>query len=158
MAPIGGEVTDGVMAARRPVRHVAGGGNLRARHRRTGGELDRLHRRRATLAEEIERVFLAHPLRDPESKTFYEPETSRAHEHNAALICLARRRCDVILAMLWDHERSLTPAERGERPPGCPSWRDYPLTTTGGLPPRRMRLAMHANSRRAGSTGLLGRC
>jgi transposase len=155
------------------------------------GELDRLHRRRATLAEEIEGVFLAHPfgellvslsgigprtgarilaeigdgsrfangsklasyaglapvtrqsgtslkgefksrrgnhrlknamflaafasLRDPESKTFYDRKRAEGKKHNAALICLARRRCDVILAMLRDHQRYLTPTEREER-------------------------------------------
>ena len=155
------------------------------------GELDRLHRRRATLAEEIAGVFLAHPfgellvslagigprtgarilaeigdgsrftkgsklasyaglapvarqsgtslkgesksrrgnhrlknamflaafasLRDPESKTFYDRKRAEGKKHNAALICLARRRCDVILAMLRDHERYLTPTEREER-------------------------------------------
>lgn len=155
------------------------------------GELDRLHRRRATLAEEIEGVFVAHPfgkllvslsgigprtgarilaeigdgsrfangsklasyaglapvtrqsgtslkgesksrrgnhrlknamflaafasLRDPESKAFYDRKRAEGKKHNAALICLARRRCDVILAMLRDHERYLTPTEREER-------------------------------------------
>lgn len=39
-------------------------------------------------------------LRDPASKTFYERKRAEGKKHNAALICLARRRCDVILAML----------------------------------------------------------
>jgi transposase len=54
-------------------------------------------------------------LRDPESKTFYDPKRAEGKKHNAALICLARRRCDVILAMLRDHERYLIPTEREER-------------------------------------------
>jgi transposase len=39
-------------------------------------------------------------LRDPASKTFYDRKRTEGKRHNAALICLARRRCDVILAML----------------------------------------------------------
>ena len=39
-------------------------------------------------------------LRDPASKAFYERKRAEGKRHNAALICLARRRCDVILAML----------------------------------------------------------
>jgi transposase len=38
--------------------------------------------------------------RDPASKTFYDRKRAEGKRHNAALICLARRRCDVILAML----------------------------------------------------------
>lgn len=47
-------------------------------------------------------IFLAAfaSLRDPTSKTFYNRERAEGKRHNAALICLARRRCDVILAML----------------------------------------------------------
>jgi transposase len=51
-------------------------------------------------------------LRDPESKTFYDRKRAEGKKHNAALICLARRRCDVILAMLRDRQLYLTPAER----------------------------------------------
>jgi transposase len=39
-------------------------------------------------------------LRSPESKTFYDRKRAEGKRHNAALICLARRRCNVILAML----------------------------------------------------------
>ena len=39
-------------------------------------------------------------LRDPASKAFYDRKRAEVKRHNAALICLARRRCDVILAML----------------------------------------------------------
>jgi transposase len=38
--------------------------------------------------------------RDPASKAFYDRKRTEGKRHNAALICLARRRCDVILAML----------------------------------------------------------
>jgi transposase len=39
-------------------------------------------------------------LRDPASKTFYDKKRAEGKPHTAAIICLARRRCDVILAML----------------------------------------------------------
>ncbi|MHB1536716.1 MAG: transposase, partial [Acidimicrobiales bacterium] len=39
-------------------------------------------------------------LRSPESKTFYDRKRAEGKQHNAAVICLARRRCNVILAML----------------------------------------------------------
>jgi Transposase IS116/IS110/IS902 family len=47
-------------------------------------------------------IFLAAfaSLRDPASKTFYDRKRAEGKRHNAALICVARRRCDVILAML----------------------------------------------------------
>jgi transposase len=41
-------------------------------------------------------------LRHPASKAFYDRKRAEGKRHNAALICLARRRCDVILAMLRD--------------------------------------------------------
>lgn len=39
-------------------------------------------------------------LRHPDSKAFYDRKRAEGKKHNAALICLARRRCNVILAML----------------------------------------------------------
>jgi transposase len=39
-------------------------------------------------------------LRSPDSKAFYDRKRAEGKRHNAALICLARRRCNVILAML----------------------------------------------------------
>ena len=39
-------------------------------------------------------------LRDPASKAFYDRKPAEGKRRNAALICLARRRCDVILAIL----------------------------------------------------------
>lgn len=148
------------------------------------GELDRIRARRKTLEDEIEKVFLAHPLgpvlislpgigprtgarilaeigdgsgfasgnklaayaglapvtrqsgtsiksehrsrrgnhrlknamflsafaalHDPDSRSFYDRKRTEGKKHNAALICLARRRCDVIHAMLRTSERYLT--------------------------------------------------
>ena len=43
-------------------------------------------------------------LRSTESKAFYDRKRAEGKKHNAAVICLARRRCDVILAMLRNLE------------------------------------------------------
>ncbi len=43
-------------------------------------------------------------LRSPESKAFYDRKRAEGKKHNAALICLARRRTAVILAMLRDQQ------------------------------------------------------
>ena len=48
-------------------------------------------------------------LRSPESKAFYDRKRAEGKKHNAALICLARRRCDVILAMLRNREHYRPP-------------------------------------------------
>jgi transposase len=60
-------------------------------------------------------------LRAPESTAFYDRERAEAKKHNAVIICLARRRCDVILAMLRtnhpyltaDHRAVSVPTEKG---------------------------------------------
>ncbi len=49
-------------------------------------------------------------LRSPDSKAFYDRKRAEGKKHNAAVICLARRRCDVILAMLRDLEPYRQPA------------------------------------------------
>ena len=53
-------------------------------------------------------------LRDPASKAFYDRKRAEGKRHNAARICLARRRCDVILAML----RTGQPYSRARPAPG----------------------------------------
>jgi len=55
-------------------------------------------------------------LRDPASKAFYDRKRTEGKRHNAALICLARRRCDVILAML----RTRQPYQPARPAPGLP--------------------------------------
>ncbi len=39
-------------------------------------------------------------LHDPDSRTYYARKRAQGKKHNAALICLARRRVDVLHAML----------------------------------------------------------
>lgn len=41
-------------------------------------------------------------LHDPDSRAYYDRKRSQGKKHNAALICLARRRTDDIYAMLRD--------------------------------------------------------
>lgn len=49
-------------------------------------------------------------LHDPASRAYYKRKRAEGKKHNAALICLARRRCDVLFAMLKDKECYRTPA------------------------------------------------
>ena len=43
-------------------------------------------------------------LHDTASRTYYDRKRAEGKKHNAALICLARRRCDVLYAMLKNDE------------------------------------------------------
>jgi hypothetical protein len=43
-------------------------------------------------------------LPDPVSRAYYDKKRAEGKKHNAALICLARRRSDVIYAMLRDKQ------------------------------------------------------
>ena len=37
---------------------------------------------------------------DPDARAYYQRKLAQGKQHNAALICVARRRCNIILAML----------------------------------------------------------
>jgi hypothetical protein len=37
---------------------------------------------------------------DPAARSYYDRKRAEGKKHNAAVTCLARRRCDLILAML----------------------------------------------------------
>ena len=45
-------------------------------------------------------------LAHPPSRAYYDRKRAQGKRHNAALICLARRRCDVLFAMLRDRRPS----------------------------------------------------
>ena len=51
-------------------------------------------------------------LSDPTSRAYYDRKRAEGQKHNAALICLARRHCDILYAMLRNgtHYRHPTPA------------------------------------------------
>ncbi|MFD4253414.1 IS110 family transposase [Amycolatopsis thermoflava] len=48
-------------------------------------------------------------LHDPTSRAYYQRKRDEGKKHNAALICLARRRCDVLYAMLRNNTRYRSP-------------------------------------------------
>lgn len=47
---------------------------------------------------------------DPVARAYYQRKRSEGKDHNAAVICLARRRCDLILAILKTHTPYRQPA------------------------------------------------
>ena len=59
------------------------------------------HKRREQTPEErmFQTAFVAIRL-DPESRAYYDRKRAKGKRHNAAVICLARRRCNVIYSML----------------------------------------------------------
>jgi transposase len=73
-----------------PVTHHSGT-SIRGEHPPRGG--NRKLKRAFFLA-----AFSA--LSDPTSRAYYDRKRAEGKKHNAALICLARRRCDVLFAML----------------------------------------------------------
>jgi transposase len=68
----------------------------------SGKSLDRESKSRRGNHRLKNAMFLAAfaSLRSPDSKAFYDRKRAEGKRHNAALMCLARRRCNVILAML----------------------------------------------------------
>jgi len=57
-------------------------------------------------------------LSDPTSRDYYDRKRKNGKRHNAALICLARRRVDVIYAMLRDRQPYQPPVvEKAESTP-----------------------------------------
>ena len=47
---------------------------------------------------------------DAASRAYYDRKRAEGKKHNAALICLARRKTDVLFAMIRDH-KTYTPAQ-----------------------------------------------
>ena len=56
-------------------------------------------------------------LRDPISRTYYDRKIAQGKRHNQALIALARRRCDVLFAVLRDG--TLYQPDRRDEKPRC---------------------------------------
>ena len=52
---------------------------------------------------------------DPDAKAYYQRKRDEGKKHNAAVICVARRRCDLILAML-KNRTPYDPSRHGELP------------------------------------------
>jgi transposase len=55
-------------------------------------------------------------LRDPTSRAYYDRKRAQGKKHNAALTCLARRRVDVLYAMLRDRQPYRHPATTDPTP------------------------------------------
>jgi transposase len=75
-----------------PVTHRSGT-SIRGEHPARGGN------------KQLKRAFFLAAfasLKDPASRTYYDRKRAEGKKHNAAIICLARRRCDVLFAMLRD--------------------------------------------------------
>ncbi len=83
-----------------PVTHQSGT-SIRGEHPARSG--NRKHKRALFLS-----AFAA--LHDPTSRAYYDRKRAEGKKHNAALICLTRRRCDVQFAMLKNKTPHQPPA------------------------------------------------
>ncbi len=84
--------------------HLAAYAGLAPVTRRSGSSIRGEHPPRGGNKNLKRAFFLAAfaALADPVSRTYYDRKRAEGKRHNAALICLARRRCDVLYAMLRD--------------------------------------------------------
>lgn len=79
--------------------------------RRSGRSINSSSRSRAGNHRLKNAMFLAAFVaaqHDPAAKAYYQRKRAEGKKHNAAVICLARKRCDIILAML----KSATPYQQ----------------------------------------------
>ena len=84
--------------------HLAAYAGLAPVTRRSGSSIRGEHPSRAG-NKNLKRAFFLSAfaaLHDPPSRTYYDRKRAQGKKHNAAIICLARRRCDVLYAMLRD--------------------------------------------------------
>jgi transposase len=84
--------------------HLAAYAGLAPVTRRSGSSIRGEHPPRGGNKQLKRAFFLAAfaALADPVSRAYYDRKRAQGKRHNAALICLARRRCDVLFAMLRD--------------------------------------------------------
>lgn len=82
--------------------HLAAYAGLAPVTRRSGSSIRGEHPPKGGNKQLKRAFFLAAfaALHDPTSRTYYDRKRAEGKKHNAALICLARRRCDVLHAML----------------------------------------------------------
>jgi transposase len=87
--------------------HLAAYAGLAPVTRRSGSSIRGEHPARGGNKQLKRAFFLAAfaALTDPVSRAYYDRKRAQGKRHNAALICLARRRCDVLFAMLRDKTR-----------------------------------------------------
>ncbi len=86
--------------------HLASYAGLAPVTRRSGSSIRGEHPPRSGNKQFKRAFFLAAfaALHEPTSRAFYARKRAEGKKHNAALICLARRRCDVLFAMLRDNQ------------------------------------------------------
>jgi transposase len=84
--------------------HLAAYAGLAPVTRRSGSSIKGEHPARGGNKRLKNALFLSAfaALHDPESRSYYDRKRAEGKKHNAAIICLARRRTDVIYAMLRD--------------------------------------------------------
>ena len=92
--------------------HLAAYAGLAPTTRRSGSSIRGEHPARGGNKNLKRAMFLAAfaALSDPTSRAYYDRKRAQGKKHNAAMICLARRRCDVIYAMLRDGTPYQAPA------------------------------------------------
>ncbi len=75
-------------------------------NRQSGSSLDASSKSRRGNHRLKNAMFLAAfaSLSSPDSRAFYDRKRAEGKKHNAAIICLARRRCNVIIAMLTNDQ------------------------------------------------------
>ena len=86
--------------------HLAAYAGLAPVTRRSGSSIRGEHPPRGG-NKHLKRAFFlsaSAALHDPTSRAYYDRKRAEGKKHNAALICLARRRCDVLFAMLRDNQ------------------------------------------------------
>jgi len=86
--------------------HLAAYAGLAPVTRRSGSSIRGEHSPKSGNKHLKRALFLAAfaSLSDPASRAYYDRKRAEGKKHNAALICLARRRCDVLFAMLRDRK------------------------------------------------------
>src|SRR5690625_5005998 len=91
--------------------HLAAYAGLAPRTHRSGTSIKGEHRQRAgnkRLKKAMFRAAFA-SLADPDSRAYYDRKRAQGKRHNAAILCLARRRSDVLYAMLRDRRHYQKP-------------------------------------------------
>ena len=87
--------------------HLASYAALAPVNRQSGRTLDTATRQRRGNHRLKNALFLAAFVatqHDPDARAYYQRKRTEGKKHNAAVICVARRRCDLILAMLKNQE------------------------------------------------------
>jgi transposase len=106
--------TSGDMKAFASASHLAGYAGLAPTPRDSGRRTGNLHRPRR-YNRQLQRVFYTSAMisiqRSPASKAFYERKRAEGKRHGQAVLALARRRVDVMWAMLRDKRTYQEPAQ-----------------------------------------------